>query len=444
MVIHKEKGKALLRILHNAGYSSYFVGGCVRDKFLSATVKDWDITSNALPSQVVEIFRNQGYHVIETGLQHGTVTVVWDDGTRFEVTTYRMEGNNHLHPQGVWDKIKLDLARRDFRMNAMVENIEGEIFDPFGGECDIKEKVIRCVGSPSARFREDGLRILRALRFSSCLGFEIASKTEEAMFQHKDLLLEIATERIAEEFKALISGKSASYVLNRYRDIFAVFLPEIIPMFGCEQQNKYHPYDVWTHTLCAIEHLEIKDPVVSIAMLFHDIGKPSCKTIGEDGVGHFYMHGEISAQMTENCLKRLRFSKTLMQQIKTLVRYHDYDVQPSKKSVRRLFQRIGVENLDYFLAIKRGDIMGQDFSFALERLKNLEKIKEIASALQEEGDCFGLAQCHINGRDLLEMGVPSGELIGEILRKLCNEVIEEQIPNEKEALLTRAKEIYEK
>ena len=329
MQIPKEAALAL-HTLQSNGHLAFVVGGCVRDSLLGRTPNDWDVTTSALPEEVADCFRN--FRVIETGLQHGTLTVLVD-GTPIEITTFRNDGIylDHRHPVGVTfsNTVEDDLARRDFTVNAMAYHPERGLVDLFGGREDLKNRVIRCVGDPVTRFREDGLRILRAIRFASVLGFSLDEKTKAAVRSEKSLLEFIAPERIREEFCKLLCGVNAENVIREYVDVIGQFLPELLACRGFEQNTKYHCYDVLEHTLCALSHAS-NDLFVRLAVLLHDIGKPLCYTEDENG-GHFKGHGPVGTAMTEQILRRLRFDNRTVEIVSRLVERHDRITPPRKR-----------------------------------------------------------------------------------------------------------------
>ncbi len=327
-----------LELLEAAGYEAYLVGGAVRDFVRdSSPAKDWDIATNALPEQVKAVFA--GFRLIETGLKHGTVTVVIDH-IQLEITTYRVDGGytDHRHPDAVsfTRSLKEDLERRDFTMNALAYHPAAGVVDLVGGRADIEAGLVRCVGDPDRRFREDGLRMLRALRFASVYGMTIEPGTAAAVHRNRALLERIAAERVQAELTKLLCGRGAAAVLRSFADVLEVLIPELVPMFGFDQRNPHHDRDVWEHTIAVVEHTP-PEPVLRWAALFHDMGKPSCFSLTEDGVGHFFGHAEQGAVMTERILDRLRFDRDGRERIARLVRYHDMPLTADRK--RTISQR---------------------------------------------------------------------------------------------------------
>ena len=325
-----EAVKAVLTALETAGYEAWCVGGCVRDMLLGRMPEDWDVTTDALPEETMALF---GTQAIPTGLQHGTVTVCLHE-MRVEVTTFRVDGEYRdcRRPTAVTFTRSLDedLRRRDFTVNAMAMNLRRELKDPFHGQDDLKNGILRCVGEPNQRFHEDALRLLRGLRFASVLGFVIEPSTEESIHQNRELLRNIAVERIQVEFLKLLCGKEATRVLRKFPDVIAVFWPEILPMVGFDQRNYHHCFDVWEHTLHAMDAI-LPDAVLRCTMLLHDIGKPACFTVDDRGIGHFYGHAAISQQLADQMLRRLKCSNELREDIVTLVAWHDRNIPRTDK-----------------------------------------------------------------------------------------------------------------
>ena len=422
----------VLEQLHNAGFAAYAVGGCVRDSLLGRVPGDWDITTAARPEQVHEALR--GIPVLDTGLQHGTVTAVVD-GMRLEITTFRTEGaySDHRRPDSVTfaDTVEEDLSRRDFTVNAMAFSSETGLIDPFGGQEDLKKGILRAVGDPSKRFDEDALRILRGLRFAARLGFAIEGETAAAMHRQKHLLTALAQERIQAELLPLLCAPNAVAVLRQHRDIFAVILPEIAPMFDFDQQNKHHLYDVWEHTLHTMEHIA-PDPCLRLVMLLHDCAKPARFTVDFRGDGHFYGHAAASAQLALQALERLRCPKDLTQRAARLIHYHDHDILSSRRSLLRWLGRLGEADLRALLHIKIADNLGQH-----PRYLRVDRFRETLAALDAlltEQPCFDRSGLALKGSDLLPLGY-SGPALGQALDQLVRAVIDGRVENEKDALL---------
>ena len=354
-----QDGSNMKAELEAAGYEAYLVGGAVRDFVRdSSPAKDWDIATNALPEQVKAVFA--GFRLIETGLKHGTVTVVIDH-IQLEITTYRVDGGytDHRHPDAVsfTRSLKEDLERRDFTMNALAYHPAAGVVDLVGGRADIEAGLVRCVGDPDRRFREDGLRMLRALRFASVYGMTIEPGTAAAVHRNRALLERIAAERVQAELTKLLCGRGAAAVLRSFADVLEVLIPELVPMFGFDQRNPHHDRDVWEHTIAVVEHTP-PEPVLRWAALFHDMGKPSCFSL-TDGVGHFFGHAEQGAVMTERILDRLRFDRDGRERIARLVRYHDMPLTADRKRIKRLLSKHGVEAARQLIGLHRADTLGQ-------------------------------------------------------------------------------------
>lgn len=422
-----------LEQLEQAGYQAFLVGGAVRDLVRGCPAKDWDIATSALPGQVQRVF--QQYHQIETGLKHGTVTVVLDD-TPLEITTYRVDGgySDHRRPDAVrfTGSLREDLERRDFTMNALAYHPRVGLVDPAGGREDIARGVIRCVGEPQRRFQEDALRMLRALRFASAFEMKIEEDTAAAIHREKRLLRDIAAERVQGELTQMLCGAGVGALLRDFADVLAVPLPELAAMFGLDQKNPHHDRDVWGHTAAVVCHI-LPTPTLRWAALLHDVGKPTCFTVGEDGVGHFYGHGEKSAALAETILKRLKFDNGSRERIQRLIRAHDQPLAPERRQVRRLLNRHGPDAVRELIELHRADTLGQS-ALCRPRLDELEKVRELVEELLREDACFSLKDLAINGRDMIALG-KQGPEIGQALRECLNAVLDEQVPNDHQALL---------
>lgn len=432
-----EQVKTALSMLRKSGYEAYMIGGCVRDFLLGQTPKDYDITTSALPEETERVF--SGFRVIETGMKHGTVTVLMDK-LPLEITTYRIDSDysDNRRPDSVTFTKSLleDTARRDFTMNAIAVDENGDIVDYHGGEEDIRNGVIRCVGDPYKRFCEDALRILRAVRFSSVLGFAIEPRTKEAVFANKELLRNISYERIASELVKLLCGQNARGVLMEYVDVLGVPVPELLPMKGFDQHNFHHIYDVLEHTAAAVENVPA-EPVLRLAALFHDIGKPSSFSM-KDGIGHFYGHAKVSAQMADDILRRLKFDNATRETVTELVRLHDGIIEQKERSVKRFLQKHGEELFFLILELKRADNLAQAPEFH-GRVKELERVRAIGEDILSREECFSLKSLALNGRDLIELGFTPGKDIGACLNSLLDSVVAGDLPNEKAALTEEAK-----
>ena len=438
MEIPSEVKYAVTR-LKKAGFNAYPVGGCVRDILLGRVPNDWDITTSAKPEETIEVFKADT--VIETGLKHGTVTLLKDD-TMTEITTFRVDGEyiDFRHPDQVifTESIEEDLARRDFTVNAMAMDIEeGRIIDPYGGKKDLQQGIIRCVGDAELRFKEDSLRILRALRFASVYGMDIEEKTALALIRHRNSLVNISVERIRSEMDRLLAGINAAVILQEYQPVFQVIIPEIEPMVGFDQKNVHHIYDVWQHTLKVIDNSP-ENRIIRWAALFHDMGKPDCFFLGEDGQGHFYGHGERSAEIASAIMNRLKFDNATKRTIKELVYHHDEVLSPSRKSVKRRLSNMGEENLRRMIALAEADNMGQNPRYR-DRLQNLSQVRDTLNQIIADSECFTLKDLKVDGRDMISLGY-KGREIGQILSELLEQVIEENTENERDRLLEKARQ----
>ena len=428
-----------LSVLEACGYEAYIVGGCVRDSLLGRTPNDWDVTTNATPQEMKACFRD--FRVIETGIRHGTLTVIID-GMQLEITTYRNDGEylDNRHPVQVTfsQKIADDLSRRDFTVNAMAYHPQKGLVDLYGGREDLKNRTIRAVGDAKTRFEEDGLRILRAIRFASVLDFYISEDTAGAVHECKDLLSGIAAERIREEFCKLICGKGAVRILRDYIDVIAIFLPELQRCVGFAQNTKYHCYDVFEHTLQALALCESDDLITRLGILLHDIGKPLCYTEDEQG-GHFKGHAPVGVEITRSIMLRLRFDNETIRRMELLVEWHDIPLSAEKKRVKRLLQKLSDADILRLLEIKRCDRLAHAPDFR-ELPSELAEIPLVIDEIRTEDACLSLRTLAIDGADLMALGLPEGKRIGDLLHALLDEVIEERLPNEKSALLQAAKE----
>lgn len=435
-----EKVNQVVNKLSEAGFEAYVVGGCVRDALLGRTAADWDITTNARPAQVKELFPR----TVDTGIQHGTVTVMLGrEG--FEVTTYRIDGEykDGRHPEEVRFTPSLleDLKRRDFTINAMAYNDSRGLVDAFEGLEDLRRGQIRCVGDPAERFTEDALRILRAVRFSAQLDFSIEEKTLEAISSFAPNLRKISAERIQTELvKLLSSDHPEAWRLVYETGISAVVLPEFDACMETPQNHPHHCYSVGEHILHALPLVEA-DKILRLAVLFHDIGKPETRTTDEEGVDHFKGHGARSEELTGQILKRLKFDNDTIRQVRRLVRVHDYiQIELTPKGVRRAVHRIGEEYFERYLKLRRADILAQSQIFREEKLEKLGRLEEIYESILEEGDCLSLKDLAVTGRDLLEAGMAPGPGLGETLNCLLELVLEDPKRNTKEYLLSWIRE----
>lgn len=423
------------------GFECYIVGGCVRDSILGLNPKDWDLTTNALPQEIINIFSD--YTCLESGLKHGTITIVINKKP-YEITTYRCDGEylDNRHPDNVifTKSIKDDLARRDFTVNAMAYNREKGIVDCFDGQNDLKFKAIRCVGEPQKRFEEDSLRILRGLRFASVYNFTIEANTSNAIIKNKQLLKNISEERISCELLQLICGENAGYILRRYKEVFAVIIPQIEVMFDFDQNTPHHNKTLWKHVVSSINHIE-QDPVLRMTMLLHDIGKPQTLSTDKKGVSHFYGHQMLSAEMAHTILKNLKLSNEFIDNVVTLIKYHDERFNGNPKHIKRVMSKIGEVQFFRLLKVQRADMLAQSFYKREEKVLSLVSTEKAFNEILDNQECFSLKNLAINGKDIIHLGVTNGKKIGETLQTLLDLVIDNQIENNREILLQKAKEI---
>lgn len=435
MIEIPEYAAQVLRTLESNGFEAWCVGGCVRDSLLGRTPQDWDAATSALPEQVMELFGGQAR---PTGLRHGTVTVR-SGGQNVEVTTFRTDGTyrDGRRPDSVTftRSLREDLSRRDFTVNAMAADVRGALSDPFGGRDDLRAGILRCVGRAEDRLAEDALRILRGLRFCAVLGLSAEPETDRGLRSCRSLLNKIAAERVRVELDGLLCGPAAARVLRAYPEVVGTVLPELLPMVGFDQRSRYHCYDVWEHTLHALENAP-PDRLVRWAVLLHDAGKPRCFTQDERG-GHFYGHPAVSARMADEVTGRLRFDAASRQAVVTLVEWHDRDIPRTEKGVRRALMRLGETRLRQLLAVKRADNLGQAPEYH-GRQAELDRGEEILNALLRENACFSLRDLAVNGRDLLALGF-RGAALGAALERLLLAVVDGEVPNERAGLLEMAK-----
>lgn len=433
--------KMIMETLTAQGFEAYAVGGCVRNALLGLTPHDWDICTNAKPAQLQQVFA--GFRTHAFGLKHGTLAVTVD-GDTFEITTYRIDGvyADHRHPEQVTftDDLTLDLSRRDFTVNAMAYNDGAGVMDPFGGMRDLQDRVLRCVGVPENRFREDALRILRGLRFAAVYGFRIEPETAAAIRRCARLLQTIAAERVREELLGMLCGAQAAAVLTEFRDVLAVVLPEVTACFDFPQHTPHHCYDVWEHIVHSVAAID-SDPLLRMTMLLHDVGKPRACTVDRDGRTHFKGHPQISADMAENILRRLRVPNVFAQTCLRLILFHDVRFNGSQRLVRRVLAQLGEENMRRLFAVQRADVAAQSDYFRSEKLAAIDVAEQQATQILAEQQCLHLRDLAISGSDLLKIGYPENSTIGKTLHQLLNAVVDEQVPNDKQALLQLARKL---
>ena len=426
--------KAVLDSLHAAGYEAYAVGGCVRDSILGRRPDDWDITTSALPEQVKAIFNR----TVDTGIAHGTVTVLIGSKAH-EVTTYRIDGTykDGRHPEEVTFTASLpeDLKRRDFTINAMAYNEEEGLVDLHGGLEDLQKKMVRCVGDPMERFSEDALRILRAVRFSAQLNFGIDRDTVAGIIRLAPNLSKISAERICTELVKLITSDHPDYLKVAYEaGITRIVLPEFDAMMETPQNNPHHCYTVGEHTLksmCAVE----ADRVLRLTMLFHDMGKPSCRTTDAEGIDHFKGHGPVSAEMAGTIMRRLRMDNAAIRKVTTLVRYHDWRIEPEEKAVRRAMNKIGTELFPLLIKVQNADTLAQSAEYMTLKLQRIIEVSLISEKILQSRQCVGLKDLKITGQDILALGCRPGPKVGVLLNSALEEVLDDPEKNNREYLL---------
>ena len=431
-----------INLLQSAGFEAYAVGGCVRDSLLGKTPNDWDITTSAKPEDMKSVFAD--FHCIDTGIKHGTVTVVID-GEPLEITTFRLDGEyeDNRHPKSVTftSDLGADLGRRDFTVNAMAYSKMTGTVDLFGGQNDLKNRIIRCVGDPDRRFNEDALRILRALRFASALDFEIEEKTAQSLLKNRALLGNISEERIAKELLKLVCGKGAKRILTDFAPVLFEILPELQPMYKNSHDNPHHCYDIYEHMLIAVESID-PEPTLRFAMLLHDCGKPAVKKFDENGVAHFYGHQRISAEISAQILARLKVSNKFRDEILFLVSNHDrWELYENTEKMPRYLSKFGLDGVLNLLKVMRADVLAQSPEYRY-RLDQIADAEETAKNLAAQKPCLSLSELQINGRTLMDIGIPQGRKLGAVLAQLLDEVIDGVTKNTQEALTTRAREIY--
>ncbi len=446
-----EDVRFILNTLKEHGFEGYAVGGCVRDTVLGKEPEDWDITTSARPEQVKELFRR----TIDTGIQHGTVTVMMGD-TGYEVTTYRMDGEyeDHRHPKEVLFTPSLieDLKRRDFTINAMAYSPESGLVDEFDGMGDIRRRCIRCVGEAEKRFEEDALRMLRGVRFAGQLQFDIEEKTLAAIWTKADTLVNVSAERIRTELtKLLISDGADRLMLAVDTGLIAYFLPEFSEMLQTGQNNPHHCFDVGRHSLEAVRHInnlvrerpdiDGKSHVaLAYAALLHDVAKPDCRSTDEDGIDHFHSHPEAGAEKARRILRRLKFDNDTVSLVTRVIRFHDRRHETGKKGMRRLMNQIGEDAMPYLFLLQRADLLSQSDYKREEKLAKLDAAICCYEEILADGEAVSLKDIAIGGRELMELGVKKGPEIGKILRILLDAVLEDPAKNQPDILLNLARD----
>lgn len=425
----------IIRRLESAGFEAWCVGGCVRDSLLGKTPYDWDVTTSALPQETKSCFPEE--RLLEVGALHGTITLLPPKGRPVEITTFRREGTytDGRHPDQVIFSTHLedDLSRRDFTVNAMAYHPSRGLVDLFGGQEDLQLGLLRCVGNPARRFSEDALRILRCLRFSATLGLQVEKSTAQALWEKKELLLGLSPQRVREELTKLLCGNKAPDILRNYGEIFFTLLPELAPMATCAQETPYHCYNVWEHTLHALEHIPPASDLRWAALL-HDVGKPSKKIYSPDGVAHFYGHPPESGKLTRTILTRLQFSNREIQWIGNLVDHHEDSLPMTDKALRKLLGTWGERFVFRLFQLMEADMSAKAPGVFERRMPDVEESRRRARAILERGDCLHMRDLALHGQDLKGLGIAPGPAMGQLLNRLFDAVQDGLVPNEKEAL----------
>lgn len=432
---------AVVERLESRGYEAYVVGGCVRDSLLGRRPNDWDVCTNALPEDVLRVFRR--FHVIKTGLQHGTVTVM-SDRQPVEVTTFRIDGNysDNRHPDAVSfvSRVEEDLARRDFTINAMAYSPTRGLVDAFGGQEDLAAGLIRCVGEPDARFNEDGLRIMRALRFAARFGFAIERETAASVRRNRHLLENVSAERIFKELKGILVGAGVLDMLLAFPEVFSCIIPELAPSIGFDQHTPYHCYDVWTHSAYAVAAAPA-DEILRLTLLLHDVGKPACFSMGEDGRGHFYGHPAAGEKLTKTILQRLKSDNATLSTVCALVRVHDMTMPTTVPGMRRLVGKLGVENVRRLLDVQRADHAAHSDYDHASGATLIRDAAELLEDVLEMEPAFTVKDLAINGNTLMQLGMSPGPAMRQVLETLLTAVQEGELENTAETLTTAARKL---
>lgn len=434
-----DKCRFVFDTLEKSGFECYAVGGCVRDMLLKLTPHDVDFTTNATPDEILDCFKE--YKTFELGKKFGTISVL-NDGAIYEITTYRIDGEytDSRHPDKVEfsRNLKDDLARRDFTVNAMAMDSNGNVVDIYNGKADLESKLIRAVGDAEKRFTEDALRIFRALRFSAKLGFSIEESTAKACKKLAHLLDNVHPQRLRDELTAFIIGDNVPELLAEYRDVFARIIPELKPSFDFRQITAHHRYDVFTHTVKAVGFAP-KDARIRLALLLHDIAKPLCHTTDKAGISHFNGHPKKSADIAMEILRRFSFSSDFVNDVVRLIKYHDVRFEKPRLHIKRLLMELTEEDFRNLLTIQRCDIMAQSEYIREEKLEHIDCIEKEFEAVLEENSCLNLKGLAVNGNDIMTLGI-SGKKVGVVLEYLLTQVVEDKVSNQKNELIRCAEE----
>lgn len=439
-----DNAKFILDLLKSKGFKAYIVGGSVRDIIIDDNniPDDYDFATDANPDQILDVFKD--YNTYEVGKKFGTISVLIDDA-KYEITTFRKESdyNDNRHPSSVvfTDSLKEDVSRRDFTINAIAYNFDEGIVDHYFGIDDIKNRVIRCVGDPDERFNEDALRILRAIRFSASLDFEIEEKTKKSIFKNKELLNNIPVERITQEFNKFLCIKSIYKILDEYREVFSVFIPELKTMFEFEQITPYHKYDLWHHTIHSVENIR-PDLLLRMTMLLHDLGKVTTRVIDKNGRTHFKGHPKESVYIAGGILNRLKYSKSFINDVLILIDYHDDRFNGNNIEIKECMKVLGIPLMMNLIDVQIADFSAQSDYLYKERFEIIENTIKEVNKIISENQCFSFDTLEINGDNLINLGIPEGENIGIILNDILNKVIYNELENQHDILIEFVKDIY--
>lgn len=437
-LVYDKNADSIIKILNDKGHKAYYVGGCVRDSIMGNIPHDFDIATSAMPCECIEIFRDYGFNVIETGIKHGTVTVIINH-LPYEVTTFRIDGEykDKRHPESVRfvGNLKEDIARRDFTVNALAYHPKEGLIDFFEGQEDIKNKVIRCVGEPEKRFEEDALRILRALRFAARFNFTIEYKTSEAVKKCCVRLKDISAERVYAELCGILISQKPADIIREYLPVFGVLIPELLPAVNFRQNSKWHIYDVFEHTMSALDNTPA-DINIRLAVLFHDLGKPLVYTQDELGCGHFKGHQKVSCDIARKIMRRLKADNKTTDSVCNLVLHHDDRIPVTREAIIGLIRRMGREDALRAVYVEMADNMAQKQDMVRERACELKVLKdELEKQLNSDELCVTVSDLDISGSDIISAGIPAGPLVGKVLSFLLDAVTEGKASNSRQELL---------
>ncbi len=431
--------ETVINILAAEGFKTYVVGGCVRDCLMGFAPLDWDISTAAKPADIIKVFRK--HRVIETGIKHGTLTVIIDS-LSLEITTFRIDGEytDFRRPDSVefTSDLMVDLSRRDFTMNALAYSPDEGVIDCFGGGDDIKNKIIRCVGNADTRFNEDALRIIRCLRFASVLNFEIEDETAESINANRHLLKKVAVERIQKELVKLLCGQAVERILLDFREVLFEIIPELEITNDFDQHdNEKHIFDVFGHIVHSVSIIK-NEPELRVTMLLHDSGKPACFTLDEKGRGCFHGHAAAGEEIALKVLQDLKFSKKFTEEVTQLIRCHDIPVFENPKALKKWLGKLGEPLFRKFLLVKRADLLSLSPA-RFDRIALVDELETRTNRLLEEGVCLKIGDLEVNGLDLINIGIPAGKAVGDMLERLFDDVLEDKTENTRDRLLEAAK-----